>query len=157
MALMPPLAPIVVLLVLGAVAGTTLAAATLVYAQARKLPLVRRGAGIALRMITAGYATLLLGASLGSRDRVLPVGAKKYFCEIDCHLAYSVQHVERTRSLGGRYAQGAFYVIYLKTWFDQSTISPQRSREAPLYPNPRQVYVADATGRRFLPSEAGQR
>jgi hypothetical protein len=145
----PPFAPIVVLLFLGAIAAGMVASAAFVYGAVRHLPVVRRWAGIALLVIPAGYATLLLGASLGSRDRVLPTGARKYFCEIDCHLACSVERVERTKSLGAERAAGTFTVVTLKTWFDESTISPQRSREAPLYPNPREVFIADASGRRF--------
>src|SRR5258706_3407738 len=33
----------------------------------------------------------------------------------------------------------------------------QRPKEAPLYPNPRQVYIEDSSGHRFPPSDAGQR
>jgi len=156
MAVMPPLAPIVALLFLGSIAVTMLAAAVFVYAVARKLPAVRRWAAIALIAIPAGYATLLFGDSLRSQDRILPLGARKYFCEIDCHLAYSVEHVERTRTLGKMAAKGTFYVIRLKTLFDESTISAMRPREAPLDPNPRMVYMADGSGRRFERSEPAE-
>ncbi len=36
------------------------------------------------------YFGLLFGFSLASRDHLLAHGQEKYFCEIDCHLAYSV-------------------------------------------------------------------
>jgi hypothetical protein len=157
MALMPPLAPIVVLLFLGAIAGMMLAAAILAYAFVRKLRVVRRWAAIALVAIPTGYATLLFADSLKSRDRILEPGAKKYFCEIDCHLAYSVERVERAKTLGAMHARGTFTVVTLKTWFDESTTSPMRPREAPLYPNPRQVYMADESGRRFPRSNAAER
>ena len=141
---MPSFAPIVVLLFVGTIAAGMLASAIFVYGAVRGLPVVRRGAGIALLLIPAGYATLLLGASFGSRDRVLPVGARKYFCEIDCHLACSVERVERTKDPGG-----TLTVVTFKTWFDESTVSPPRPRDVPLYPNPRQIFVADASGHRF--------
>jgi len=152
MVLMPQYAPIVVLLFLGSILAGMLAAAVFVYGLARKQAALRLWAGIALLAIPAGYATLLLGASLTSRERVLSAGEKKYFCEIDCHLAYSVERVERKKLLGG-----TFTVVTLKTWFDESTISPMRPRDASLAPDPRQVYVADAAGRRFERSPSGER
>jgi hypothetical protein len=148
MALVPPYAPIVVLLFLGSILAGMLSAAVLVYGIARNHARVRLGAAVALLAIPAGYATLLFGASLTSQERVLAHGAKKYFCEIDCHLAYSVEGVR---------ASGTSYVVSLRTWFDESTISPMRPKDAPLYPNPRQVYIVDASGRRFEPSPAGVR
>jgi hypothetical protein len=161
MVLMPQYAPIVVLLFLGSVLAGMLAAAVLVYGIARHHPAVRLWGAIALLAIPAGYATLLFGASLTSQERVLSPGAKKYFCEIDCHLAYSVERVTTAETLGPSSrpvrAAGTFHVISLKTWFDESTISPMRPKEAPLYPNPRHVYILDASGRRFEPSPAGTR
>ena len=156
MALMPPLAPIVALLFLGAIAATMLAAAVLVYALVRRHRVLRRWTAIALVAIPSTYATALFANSLGSQERVLARGEKKYFCEIDCHLAYSVERVERMKTLGSMRAQGTFYVVTLKTWFDESTTSPMRPREAPLYPNPRQVYMADVSGRRVLRSDAAE-
>ena len=160
MAFMPQYAPIVVLLFLGSVLASMLAAAVFVYGAVRRQPAVRRWAAIGLVAVLGGYATLLFGASLTSGDRVLGPGGKKYFCEIDCHLAYSVERVEKAKVLGKpphqANAAGIFTVVTLKTWFDESTISPHRPREAPLYPNPRQVYVEDASGRRYEPSSAGQ-
>jgi len=161
MALMPQYAPIVVLLFLGSILAGMLAAAVFIYGLARKQATVRLWAGIALLAIPAGYATLLLGASLTSQDRILGAGEKKYFCEIDCHLAYSVERVSTSKTLGNparpERAAGTFYVISLKTWFDESTISPMRPRDASLAPDPRQVYVVDAAGRRFERSPSGER
>ena len=144
---MPPFAPIVVLLFLGSIGATMLAAAAFVYGAVLGIPAVRNWAGIAMLAIPAAYGTLLSLDGLRSQDRVLPPGAKKYFCEIDCHLAYSVAHVERMKT---------FTVVTLKTWFDESTTSPMRPKEAPLYPNPRQVYITDASGRRYVESTAGK-
>lgn len=161
MAFMPQYAPIVVLLFLGTALAVLLAAAVFVYGLARKQPVVLRWAVIGAVVVVGGYATFLLGASLASRDHVLGFGERKYFCEIDCHLAYSVERVAKSKALGapphGASAAGTFYVVSLKTWFDESTISPHRPKEATLYPNPRQVYVVDAAGRRFEPSPGGQR
>jgi hypothetical protein len=161
MALMPQYAPLVVLLFLGTALAALLAAAALAYGAARKQTVVLRWAVIGAAALVGGYATLLFGASLASRDRVLGSGEKKYFCEIDCHLGYSVERVAKSRTLGappgGTSAAGTFYIVSLKTWFDESTISPHRPKDATLYPNPRQVYVVDAAGHRYEPSPAGQR
>jgi hypothetical protein len=45
-------------------------------------------------ILLGGYGTALLAASAISREWSLPPGEEKYFCEIDCHLAYSVAGVE---------------------------------------------------------------
>jgi hypothetical protein len=157
MALMPKFAPIVALLFLGTVLAVMLTAAVFAYGLARRQRRVMLGAGAAALLIPALYASLLLAASLKSEDLVLRPGGKKYFCEIDCHLAYSVERVTKTKSLGQARAEGTFYVITLKTWFDENTISNQRPREAPLYPNPRQVYIQESSGRRTEVSRAGMR
>jgi hypothetical protein len=161
MAFMPQFAPFVALTFLGAILTGMVAATVFLYGMVRRQPRVRLCAGIALVAVPLGYATLLFGASLTSHEHVLPHGGKKYFCEIDCHLAYSVERVTRGKTLGippnEARASGEFYRVSLKTWFDESTTSVQRPKEAPLYPNPRQVYIEDSSGRRFPPSEAGQR
>lgn len=147
--MMPPLAPIVILLFLAVIGATVLAAAVLVYALARKLPVLRNASVLALVLIPMGYAGLVLAGSLESHDRVLPPGASKYFCEIDCHLAYSVERVERAKTIGPERAAGIFTIVTLKTWFDEGTISPQRPKDAPLTPNPRRIYMSDAVGHRY--------
>jgi len=102
--------------------------------------------------VAGAYAILWTGAALASRDRTLAAGEAKYFCEIDCHLAYSVMRVERMTSLGvggPRPASGSFLVVTVKTWFDPTTISPRRPLDVPLWPNPREVYLEEAGGRRY--------
>lgn len=102
------------------------------------------------------YAVALLGSSALSRDVVLQHGELKYFCEIDCHLAYSVEKVETTPEIGNPphaiHAAGIFYVVAVKAWFDPSTISPRRPLDVPLSPNPRKVYMQDSAGGRYAPS-----
>src|SRR5215831_17778140 len=64
----------------------------------------------ALLVLIVGYGALLLGFSLCSRERTLARGQEKYFCELDCHLAYSVQNLERVKTIGTTSAAGEFYV-----------------------------------------------
>ncbi|MGA7382296.1 MAG: hypothetical protein WBX03_15710 [Terriglobales bacterium] len=97
------------------------------------------------------YFGLLFGFSLGSRDHLLSHGPEKYFCEIDCHLAYSVTAVKaEPASLFTR------YLITLRTRFDETTISSLRPKDAPLSPSPRTVQLIDSRGAVFpLESASG--
>jgi len=83
----------------------------------------------------------------------------KYFCEIDCHIAYSVIGAQTAEVLGPEMqqiaARGKFIIVRMKTWFDERTISAHRGN-GPLTPNPRKVVLVDDTGRRFERSAEGQ-
>lgn len=124
----------------------------------------RRAAAINVALGALGlcvaYGLVLLIFSLASADKVLARGAEKHFCELDCHLAYSVADVQTTRRLGPPAhevsAEGTFYVVTIKTRFDEQTIAPGRG-DQPLTPNGRIVRVYDAQGRIFAPSPAGTR
>ncbi len=110
-------------------------------------------------LIVLLYAGVMLADSALSQERTLERGEKKYFCEIDCHLAYSVEDVETSDALGPAQqplrATGRWHVIRLKTWFDPGTISPRRG-DSPLTPNPRVAYVRDEAGRRYERSESAE-
>jgi hypothetical protein len=67
---------------------------------------------------------------------------EKYFCEIDCHVAYSLTRVERAADT---------VAVTVRTRFDEKTISERRSKSAPLTPNPRDVYLVDNSGRQLKP------
>lgn len=92
------------------------------------------------------YFALLFGFSLFGHNRTLAPGEEKYFCEIDCHLAYSVVDV-RTEPAAGT----THLAIRIRTRFDETTISASRPRDAQLTPSPRAVYLIDTAGRRYLP------
>jgi uncharacterized protein DUF4352 len=98
------------------------------------------------------YATALVGSSAASREWALSPGAEKYFCEIDCHLAYSVVGVEKVQTIGAgstqKTAHGTFFVVSLRTRFDEHTISPNRG-DSPLTPSPRTVTLVDSQGREY--------
>ena len=155
----PHLAPIVVLLFLGAVFVTAVSLLVLLYGAARRSRLYARIGGGAAAMVVAGYGLLLCGVSLASSEKVLPVGGWKYFCEIDCHIGYSVSGVETTGALGAETGQtsarGQFVVVRVKVWFDEHTISRNRG-DGPLTPNARRVVLEDANGRVYAPSPEGE-
>jgi hypothetical protein len=104
-------------------------------------------------LIVAGsalvYFSLLLGFSLASRDRLLAQNQEKYFCEIDCHLAYSVLQVKADPSIAL-----TRYVVTLRTRFDETTISAHRPKDAPLTPSPRTVQLIDSRGSTYSPDSA---
>jgi len=160
MAFVPPLAPLVVLAFLGTAALLAVAAVAFLYAVIAKKRRLILAVLLGVAALLVIYGGSLLAASALSRERVLFPGEKKYFCEIDCHLAYSLVGVEVARELGtpphlARPA-GRFLVVTLRTWFDESTISPRRPKDATLYPNPRVIYIQDAQGRRYEPSISGE-
>jgi len=155
----PHLAPIVVLLFLGAAFVTGLSLLTLLYGAARRSKLYARiGGGAALVIVTC-YVLLLCGVSLASSEKVLPAGGWKYFCEIDCHIGYSVSSVRTAASIGPELrptaAHGQFVIVRLKAWFDEHTISPNRG-DGPLTPNARRVVLVDSNGRTYEQSPEGE-
>lgn len=95
------------------------------------------------------YIVLLISFSVASGERVLKVGEEKYFCEMDCHLAYSVVEVGETDLENGK-----LLLVKLKTRFDEATISPRRPKEAPLEPNPRLLTLIDAARREYSPARS---
>ena len=110
----------------------------------------------ALAVLVAGYGVLLLVFSLFSRERILARGEEKYFCELDCHLAYSVQKVERIKQIGDAIANGEFYIVTLRARFDETTTAPWRPRDATLTPDPLSFALVDGHGDAVPPSASGQ-
>lgn len=106
--------------------------------------------------VIAAYGVALVGTSLASAPREVEPGNAKYFCEIDCHLAYSVAGARRVDALDGTRADGAFEVVTLRVWFDPRTTSVNRG-DGPLTPNPRDARLIDERGRTYAPSAAGAR
>ncbi len=139
-------APLAVLGFLAACGGLFFAVASaLIFWFARKPKFAR----IAIVATVAGsvvYFALLFGFSASSRDTLLAHGQEKYFCEIDCHLAYSVLDT-KTQSDG-------HLVITLRTRFDETTTSPDRPKDAPLTPSAREVRLVDTNGHEYAPIAA---
>jgi hypothetical protein len=111
---------------------------------------------LAIAVLLAGYALLLAVFSLASYDRTVARGDEKFFCALDCHIAYSVQNVERTKAIGDTTARGEFYVVTLRAHFDERTIAPWRG-DSPLNPDPPALTLVDAGGRSYPVSPTGQK
>jgi hypothetical protein len=121
---------------------------------------LRKFALLALVLVGGLYFSVLLIFSLASNDKALALGHEKHFCEIDCHLAYSVTDVHETKTLGEGTdpltANGTFRVVTIKTRFDENTIGRNRGNGL-LYPNSRVVVVADENGKQYFPSAVAQK
>ncbi len=115
---------------------------------------------IAMLVIAAVYLSAILIFSFASSEKVLARGQEKHFCEIDCHLAYSITDAKQTKTIGNApnqaNANGMFTVVTIKTRFDETTIGPNRGN-GPLHPNSRVLTVVDEQGRKYSPSPAGQK
>lgn len=155
----PHLAPIVVLLFLGAVFVTGVSLVVLLYGAARRSKLYTLIGGGATLTVVACYTLLLCAVSLASSEKLMPAGGWKYFCEIDCHIGYSVSGVQTTSVIGPEMRQtaahGQFVIVRLKIWFDEHTISPNRG-DGPLTPNARRIVLVDASGHTYAQSPEGQ-
>jgi hypothetical protein len=155
----PHFAPVVVLFFLGTIFTIGICFLVLLYAAVRRSVFFAKLGGGAILAIAAVYFLLLTGVSFASSEEVLPAGSWKYFCEIDCHIAYSLIGAQTTDALGPELQQvsahGKFVVLRVKTWFDERTISAHRGN-GPLTPNSRRILLVDDAGRRFAPSPEGQ-
>lgn len=148
------LTPLGVLLLLGLVGGALALGVGVIAAL-----LMDRGIWVKRLAVTglcggAAYVALLLGLSLASRTRILPLTVGKHICEMDCHSEYAVVGVRTDKHRGARATAGEFYIVTVKVRFDSSTISPHRGM-GPLQIGPRAVYVLDGRGRRYAPEPAG--
>jgi hypothetical protein len=128
--------------------------ATVAFAIAARPRIARLTMGFTLAAVAA-YGVALVSAGALSREHVLGPSESKVFCEIDCHLAYSVPRTRLTPTIGGARARGTFYVVSVRTYFDEHTIAPWRG-DGQLWPNPRRVRVVDSTGHRWAPDAAAQ-
>jgi hypothetical protein len=159
MEFMPEHAPLAVMAFLGTTAFLVVAATAAVASFWTKRKWIGIAAVILAFLLTCGYALVLVGVSLTSHEKTLAPGESKYFCEIDCHIAYSLVNFEEASALGAESRQtlpaGRFVIIRLKAWFDPRTISVHRG-DGPLAPNPRHAVLVDGAGQQFLQSRQGQ-
>jgi hypothetical protein len=154
------LAPIGVMALLGT--GFLFFLAALALVQSLVVRKIRRAKFVLLAMLLIGavYLAAILLFSLASHERVLARGEEKHFCEIDCHLAYSIVDTRQSKTLGDppnqETAQGVYTIVTIKTRFDQTTIS-QRRGDGLLYPNSRVLTVIDERGNRYAPAAGDKR
>lgn len=116
-------------------------------------------AASAVLTIAIGYSAILLVFSLLSREIILPLGAEKYFCELDCHIANSIASARLISTPDPELStplQNQLILVQVQTWFDPSTISEHRGN-APLTPNPRTIFLQDFLGRRLETSPRQER
>lgn len=114
---------------------------------------------VTLLAIAGIYLILLIGFSLASHENVLARGQEKHFCELDCHLAYSIVNSTQAGSFAGGPNQltprWQFTIITIKTRFDETTIAPWRGNGL-LRPNGRAISLIDERGNRYAPvAQAG--
>jgi hypothetical protein len=152
-------APLGALALLGTGLVLLVAALALGYSLLTKKSLLRKFALLTLTIVAGLYLAILLGFSFASSERVLARGEEKHFCEIDCHLAYSIIDARDSKVIGEvpnqATAKGMFRIVTIKTRFDETTIGRNRG-DALLYPNSRVVTISDANGNEYFPSAAAQ-
>ncbi len=155
MAETPRLAHLMLLLFLGTALTIVAGLATVLFGAVLRARMAARLGGLLAIACVCGYGVILFGTGVFSSNKTLPEGQWKYFCEPDCHIAYSVASV-RTAMLGTETSQsqanGEFVVVRLKSWFDENSISKHRGNE-PLTPVPRLVSLEDSNGRRYFPTQ----
>jgi hypothetical protein len=101
--------------------------------------------------ITAAYLMAILVFSFASHYKLLARGEEKHFCELDCHLAYSIVSVIQSAPTISESNQSNGTVITIKTRFDETTITPRRGNGL-LYPNSRVLTLIDDRGTRYTPT-----
>src|SRR5467141_316372 len=100
MEFMPEHAPLVVMAFLGTVVFLASMALVILVAFLTKRKWIGLSAAILALVLASGYVLVLAGVSLTSHEKTLAPGENKYFCEIDCHIAYSVVNFEEAKALG---------------------------------------------------------
>lgn len=93
------------------------------------------------------YAAMLFGFSLLSEEKTLAFNEPKEFCGFyfDCHLHASVVDVRRSKTFGGRAANGEFYIVKVRLFSD--------AKREPLALITPKFMIVDASGRRFEPTK----
>jgi hypothetical protein len=153
------LAPVGALAFLGTCFLLVVLGLVLAYSVLRKKSTLTKFALTGMVLVAGFYIVCLLIFAFASSEKVLARGEEKHFCEIDCHLAYSIADVRETKTLGDApnplTAAGMFRVVTIKTRFDETTTSLNRG-DALLYPNSRVVTISDEDGHQYLPSTEAQ-
>jgi len=106
-------------------------------------------------MFGFAYFGIVLIFSVLSHDKLLARGEEKHFCELDCHLAYSIINTAQAKTFGDNgkpaVAQGQYTIVTIQTRFDEATIGPRRG-DGLLYPNGRALTLIDDRGNHYGPT-----
>ena len=117
-------------------------------------------AAVAMLLVGGLYLGLILIFAFVSSEKVVARGSEKHFCEIDCHLAYSIVDLKQMKTIGNApnqvTANGSFTAVTIKTRFDETTISSTRGN-GQLYPNSRVLTIVDDQARKYSSSSEAQR
>ena len=152
-------APLGVLAFLGTGFVMAVAGAFLVYSLVRRSFGHAKFTAVAMLVIGALYLGSILVFAFAGSDKVLARGSEKHFCEIDCHLAYSITDLKSSKTIGTGSSQATardlFMAVTIKTRFDETTISRTRGNGV-LYPNSRVLTVVDDQERKYSASVEGQ-
>src|SRR5438046_2343685 len=92
-------APVGVLLFLGTGFLLFVVGLALIYSVIRRKFGLTRLALIGMAAIAGLYLGVMLIFSFASSEKVLARAEEKHFCEIDCHLAYSIVDVQHLKTL----------------------------------------------------------
>lgn len=152
-------APVGALMFLGTAFLLFLVGLAFIYSVVRRNLWLMKLSLLTVALVAGLYLVTLLAFSFASGEKVIARGEEKHFCEIDCHLAYSITDVRETKTLGDApnqlTAAGVFHVVTIKTRFDENTISSHRGNGL-LYPNSRVVTVSDHNGNQYFTSRGAQ-
>lgn len=127
---------------LGGAAGTLLAFAAAVVLLLLGRRHWARLSALSGASLVALYAMLLFAASATSTTTVLPPGAPKVFCEIDCHVAFDLAD--------SAWRTDNEVVLTVRETFDPTSVGPRRG-EGPLTPGTRRIVLVDDDGKRYAP------
>jgi hypothetical protein len=109
-----------VLLLLMTIGGLIVAAILLVIAWLNESAWLKKFVIGGVAVWLALYVAMLLGFSLFSTERTLPIGEAKEYCGfyLDCHMHTAVSDVRRAKTLGDMIAKGEFYIVSVKVFSD---------------------------------------
>jgi hypothetical protein len=141
-------APIGALALLGT--GFLIFVIAIVLAQSLIVRKLRRAKIVLMTMcaVVALYGSAALIFSVASHYQLLARGEEKHFCELDCHLAYSIVNVTQSPVSA---TQPVSTIVTIKTRFDETTIASGRGNGL-LYPNSRALTLFDDRGNRYAPA-----
>lgn len=139
-----PLASLQTLALLAVVVGVVATlGATVILAMMRRGRLARRALGTA-GVLTVGYLGTLFAVGATSDEHLLPAGGAKAFCEVDCHVVYSVTAV--TRETDTRETDTV--AVTVREAYDGATRGA-REDSAAVRPGTRRFALVDTDGRRW--------